>query len=90
VTHAQWRAVPPGARAAVGIAAFGALIPVGTGQGSADAFVTGFRHVVLIGCAVTLAGAVAVTILIGTRRARTDATSLSPRKLADTPASPGR
>ena len=55
---------------AVGIAAFGALLPAGAadGLGSASAFVAGFRHALLVGGAVTLAGAVAVTILIGANR----------------------
>ena len=57
---------------AVGVAAFGALLPAGgaVGRGSADAFVTGFRHAVLAGCGVSLLGAVAAVILLGTRRAR--------------------
>jgi EmrB/QacA subfamily drug resistance transporter len=59
---------------AVGVAAFGALLPAGdaVGRGSADAFVTGFRHAVLAGSAVSLLGAVAAVILLGTRRARPD------------------
>jgi EmrB/QacA subfamily drug resistance transporter len=59
---------------AVGVAAFGALLPAGdaVGRGSADAFVTGFRHAVLAGSAVSLLGAVAAAILLGTRRARPD------------------
>ena len=56
------------------MAAFGALLPAGgaVGRGSADAFVTGFRHAVLAGSGVSLLGAVAAVILLGTRRARPD------------------
>jgi hypothetical protein len=77
---------------AVGIAAFGALLPAGasTGNGPADAFITGFRHAVFVGAAVTLAGAVAVMILIGTSHARRDVTSPATEELADTAAAAGR
>lgn len=77
---------------AVGVAAYGALLPAGagTGHGSADAFVTGFRHALLAGGAVSLAGAVAVMLLIGTRRARPDVTSPDPEELASAPAASGR
>jgi EmrB/QacA subfamily drug resistance transporter len=78
---------------AVGVAAIGALLPAGAGTGhgsAADAFVTGFRHAALIGGAVTLAGAVAVMVFIGTRRARTDVTALDLEEPADAPAASGR
>lgn len=77
---------------AVGVAAFGALLPAGggLGHGSAEAFVTGFRHAVFVGGAVTLVGAVAVLVLIGARRARAYVTSPETEELADAPAAPGR
>jgi EmrB/QacA subfamily drug resistance transporter len=77
---------------AVGVAAFGALLPAGggLGHGSADAFVTGFRHAVFVGAAVALVGAIATMILIGTRHAAADATSVETEELADAPAAPGR
>jgi EmrB/QacA subfamily drug resistance transporter len=76
---------------AVGVAAYGALLPAGAGTGheSADAFVTGFRHALFVGSAVTLAGAMAVMILIGTRHIRTDVSAPDPKALASAPAGQG-
>lgn len=64
---------------AVGVAAFGALLPAGgaAGPGSADAFVTGFHHAVLAGSGVSLLGAVAVLILLGTRRPGADVIAIA-------------
>lgn len=78
---------------AVGVALFGALLPAGAaaGLGSASAFVTGFHHAMFVGCGISLAGALAVVILIGTRRTRA-AVVVGPdaEELADAPIAPGR
>jgi EmrB/QacA subfamily drug resistance transporter len=61
---------------AVGVAAFGALLPAAAalGQGSPGAYVSGLHHVLLVGCAVSLLGAAGVTALIGLRRRRPEET----------------
>jgi EmrB/QacA subfamily drug resistance transporter len=60
---------------AVGVAAFGALIPAAAalGQGSPGGYVTGLHHALLVGCGVSVAGAAGVTVLIGLRPPRTTA-----------------
>ena len=57
---------------AVGVAVFGALIPTAAalGQGSPAEYVTGLHHALLVGSAVSLAGAVGVAVLIGLRAPR--------------------
>jgi EmrB/QacA subfamily drug resistance transporter len=57
---------------AVGVAVFGALIPsaAALGQGSPAGYVTGLHHALLVGSAVSLAGAVGVAALIGLRAPR--------------------
>jgi EmrB/QacA subfamily drug resistance transporter len=57
---------------AVGVAAYGAIIPAGAavGLGPATAFVTGLHHCLLAGCVVAAAGAAATTGLIGRGRSR--------------------
>jgi EmrB/QacA subfamily drug resistance transporter len=55
---------------AVGVAAFGALFSAGSalGHGSAEAYVTGLHHALLIGAAVALVGGVATGRLLSIRR----------------------
>jgi EmrB/QacA subfamily drug resistance transporter len=55
---------------AVGIAAFGALVPASAalGHGSAQAYVTGLHHSLLVGAAVAAAGAGLTAALLGARR----------------------
>jgi EmrB/QacA subfamily drug resistance transporter len=55
---------------AVGVAAFGALLPATAALGlrSPGAYVTGLHHVMFVGCAVSALGAVAASCLIGYRR----------------------
>ena len=67
---------------AVGVAAFGALIPsAGTpGQGSVQSFVTGFHHAVLAAVLLAAAGAVLSAWLIGVRM-REPITAASPVSL---------
>ena len=57
---------------AVGIAAFGALVPAASalGHGSATAYVAGLHHALIVGAVIAAAGAVATLALIGPRRAR--------------------
>jgi EmrB/QacA subfamily drug resistance transporter len=76
---------------AIGVAVFGTLLPAGAtdGLGSPSAFLTGFHHALLVGSAISLAGAVAVPLLIGTRRARTDAPSVDADEPAGIPAGRG-
>jgi EmrB/QacA subfamily drug resistance transporter len=52
---------------ALGVAAFGALVPAAAalGHGGHEAYVTGLHHALLIGAGVSLAGAVATAALIG-------------------------
>lgn len=52
---------------AVGVAAFGALLPASAalGEGSARAYVNGLHHALLIGGGLTVLGAVVVAALIG-------------------------
>jgi hypothetical protein len=61
---------------AVGVAAFGALVPAGAalGHGSVAAYVAGFHHALYAGAAIAAAGTVATAALIAARRARTDHT----------------
>jgi EmrB/QacA subfamily drug resistance transporter len=58
---------------AVGVAAFGALFSASAalGHGSAEDYVTGLHHALLIGAAVALVGGVATSRLIPSRRGRT-------------------
>jgi EmrB/QacA subfamily drug resistance transporter len=55
---------------AVGVAAFGALFSASAalGHGSADAYVTGLHHALLIGAALALVGGIATSRLLSTRR----------------------
>jgi EmrB/QacA subfamily drug resistance transporter len=55
---------------AVGIAAFGALVPASAalGHGSAQAYVTGLHHALLVGAALAAAGAVLCAALLSGRR----------------------
>jgi len=71
---------------AVGVAAFGAMIPAGSalGRGSAGAFVHGFHHAILAGSALAAAGALLSAWLIGVRRTRPGATTAT----TVTPAAP--
>lgn len=57
---------------AVGVAAFGALLPASAalGLGSPGRYVTGLHHALLVGCAVSVLGAVVVTCLMGYRHAK--------------------
>jgi hypothetical protein len=56
---------------AVGVAAFGALMPgaAALGNGSPQAFVDGFHHAILAGAGVAAVGAVVAAWLLGVRRA---------------------
>jgi EmrB/QacA subfamily drug resistance transporter len=60
---------------AVGVAAFGAMVPAGAalGDGSASSYVDGLHTAMLVGAAVALAGAAASVWLLGGRRAATPA-----------------
>jgi predicted MFS family arabinose efflux permease len=55
---------------AVGVAAFGALVPAGgaLGHGSAEAYVHGLHHAIIAGSALGAAGALISAWLIGLRR----------------------
>ena len=55
---------------AVGVAAFGVLVPAtaALGHGSPDGYVTGLHHALLIGTALAAAGAIATSRLISARR----------------------
>jgi predicted MFS family arabinose efflux permease len=55
---------------AVGVAAFGAILPAGAalGHGSPESYVTGLHHALLIGTALAAAGGIATSRLIRTRR----------------------
>jgi hypothetical protein len=55
---------------AVGVAAFGVLVPASAalGHGSPDGYVTGLHHALLIGTAVATVGAIATSRLIPMRR----------------------
>ena len=55
---------------AVGVAAFGALIPAGgaLGHGSAEAFVHGLHHAIIAGSVLAAAGGLFSALLIGLRR----------------------
>jgi EmrB/QacA subfamily drug resistance transporter len=55
---------------AVGVAAFGVLVPAtaALGHGSPDGYVTGLHHALLIGTALAAAGAIATARLIPARR----------------------
>jgi EmrB/QacA subfamily drug resistance transporter len=55
---------------AVGVAAFGALVPASAalGHGSDASYVAGMHHALLAGAALAGAGAVAAALLIGSRR----------------------
>jgi EmrB/QacA subfamily drug resistance transporter len=55
---------------ALGVAAFGALVPAAAalGHGSADAYVSGLHHALLIGAGVAMAGAAVTAALVGRRR----------------------
>ncbi len=54
---------------AVGVAAFGALVPAGAalGHGSPAAYVGGMHDALLVGAAVAAAGAIACAVLLGAR-----------------------
>jgi len=69
---------------AVGVAAFGVLVPAtaALGHGSPDGYVTGLHHALLIGTAVAAAGAIATCRFIPTRRT----TSATQRVAATDPA----
>ena len=56
---------------AVGVAAFGALFSASAalGHGSAEAYVTGLHHALLIGAGLAAAGGIATGMLLSTRRA---------------------
>jgi MFS family permease len=56
---------------AVGVAAFGALLPsaAALGRGSAGAYVAGLHHALLLGAAVATAGAIATVALLRPREA---------------------
>ncbi len=58
---------------AVGVAAFGALVPAAAalGHGSAGSYVAGLRHALLLGAAVATAGAATTAALVGARGAHT-------------------
>jgi EmrB/QacA subfamily drug resistance transporter len=55
---------------AVGVAAFGALVPAGDalGHGYPEAYVHGFHHALMAGCALAAVGALLTVWLIGLRR----------------------
>ena len=55
---------------AIGVAAFGALVPAGAalGHGPTSAYVDGFHHALLIGAGLAAAGAVATVALLRQRR----------------------
>jgi hypothetical protein len=55
---------------AVGIAVFGALVPAAAalGHGSAQAYVAGLHHSLLVGAVIAAAGAGLTAVLLGTRR----------------------
>lgn len=55
---------------AVGVAAFGSLVPAGgaLGHGSAEAYVSGFHHALIAGSALAAAGGLLSAWLIGVRR----------------------
>lgn len=57
---------------AVGVAAFGALVPAGValGQGSAAAYVHGLHHALILAAVVAAVGAAMTVALIGARHAR--------------------
>ena len=59
---------------AVGVAAFGVLVPAtaALGHGSPEGYVTGLHHALLIGTALAAAGAIATTRLIPARRASSE------------------
>jgi EmrB/QacA subfamily drug resistance transporter len=66
---------------AVGVAAFGALIPAGAalGHGSTESYVAGLHHALVIGAALAAAGGIATGRLLPLRRT----TSKTPRVAAD-------
>ena len=55
---------------AVGVAAFGALVPASAalGHGDASAYVTGFHHALFVGTGVAVASAAVTAALVGVRR----------------------
>jgi EmrB/QacA subfamily drug resistance transporter len=55
---------------AVGVAAFGALVPSGgaLGHGYPEVYVTGFHHALITGCVIAAGGSVLSAWLIGVRR----------------------
>lgn len=57
---------------AVGVAAFGALVPASAalGHGTARSYVTGFHHALFAGTAIAAAGTAATFVLIAAERAR--------------------
>jgi hypothetical protein len=61
---------------AVGVAAFGAMVPASSalGHGSAEAYVNGFHHAIIAGSALAAGGALLSAWLIGLRRTRPAAT----------------
>ncbi len=58
---------------AVGVAAFGAIVPAGAalGHGSPESYVTGLHHALLIGTALAVAGGIATSRLLPVRRIAT-------------------
>ena len=65
---------------AVGIAAFGALVPASAalGHGPADSYVTGLHHSLLVGAAIAAVGAALTAALLGARRLAATAASAEP------------
>jgi hypothetical protein len=65
---------------AVGVAAFGALVPAAAalGHGSPEAYVAGLHTAVLIGAALAAVGALAATVLLTGLRAETPIGELVP------------
>lgn len=72
---------------AVGVAVFGALVPASAalGHGTANTYVAGLHHALLLGTAVAAAGAVATLALIGVgvRHPQPDTSSLSTNGVAE-------
>lgn len=65
---------------AVGVAAFGALIPAAAalGHGSPESYVTGMHHAMVAGSALAAVGAIASAALLGGKRRRAAALDLVP------------
>jgi EmrB/QacA subfamily drug resistance transporter len=65
---------------AVGVAAFGALVPgaAALGHGSPESYVTGLHHAMIVGAALAAAGTIAAAALLFGRRRGTPAGELAP------------